>query len=114
MPPDPECFCLSVEAEIGARGEKGEDIFEFLVCSPCWLAQEVARAGYALGRFHLFLPRYDYARMRRIIEELCAQATGPDWDAVAGSLARHAHWEYEDYREYAGDAVETVAAAREP
>lgn len=113
MPDDPECFCLSVQAMIGAHGEEGEESFNFLVCTPRWLEREVAREGYVLGRFYIFLARYDYALMRRIIEELCEQAMGEDWDTVAARLARHSLWEFEDYREYAGDAAETVGAASE-
>lgn len=103
MPEDPECFGISVQAMIGARGEDGEESFDFLVCTPRWLADEVARERYALGRHHLFLPRYDYALMQRAIEDVCARATGPDWDTVAGHLARYGLWEFEDYREYQGD-----------
>lgn len=119
-PDDPECFCLSVQAMVGERGAQlsGEDTFEFLVCTPRWLETQMVNKGnkeYEFGRHHLFLPRYDYALMRRVIEGLCEQATGPDWDTVATRLARYAHWEFEGYREYEGAeaAVARVAASRE-
>ncbi len=100
MPEDPECFSLSVEALIGVRGVElsGEEIFNFLVCTPRWLATEVLNEGYVFGKDYLFLPRYDYALMRRAIEALCDRAEGPDWNTVAAYVAQYSLWEFENYQ----------------
>jgi hypothetical protein len=100
-PVDPADVCLSVTAYIGARGEEGEDLFYFGVCTPRALERQVesAEQGYLLGRHYIIVPRYDYGVIRRAIEDLCRKAKGSDWEAVATWLARYGAWEFEDYRD---------------
>ncbi len=98
-PPDLTNFGLLMQALIGVEGEEGEESFDFIVCTPSWLAEEVARKGFILGRHYLFVASYDYAQIEKIIDDLCNQAEGEDWDAVAAFLSRYGAWEYEDYQE---------------
>lgn len=98
-PADPEDFCILVQAMVGPRGEEGEESFDFLVCTPRWLSAQAPPEGFLFGRHYLFLWRYDYKLLRRVIEDLCARAEGPDWGAVAARLARYGLWEFEDYVE---------------
>jgi hypothetical protein len=114
VPDDPECFGIYVEASIGPEGEPGEELFGFMVCSPRWLATEVAGRGYLFARHYLILPRYDYNELVAAINELCDdtanelwdQAGGGDWEDLGNRLARYMHWEFEDFmtREQAQEA----------
>ena len=81
-----------------AGGSGGYDSFGFLVCTPNWLADQLAEKGPLLGHGYLFLPRYDYVILRETIDALCRRTEGLDWDAIGEKLNRYAHWEYEDYR----------------
>ena len=101
-PADPECFCLLVQAMVGERGTDGSESFGFLVCTPQWLAREVAEAGYVLGRPYIFMARYDYGLLLRVITELCDEAEGPDWATVAARLGRYGLWEREDIKDVTG------------
>lgn len=100
-PPKPDDFCLLVQALVGPiEGNvelMGEESFDFLVCSPTWLAKHLSGGSPLFGRHHLFLERYDYSVLRTSIERLCEQAKGKEWADVAGFLARFGHWEFEDY-----------------
>jgi hypothetical protein len=93
-----------VQAFVGvapeSRGEvrAGHESFDFLVCTPRWLSEKVKSDGYVFGRHYLIVPHYDYALIHRAVTDLCEQAQGPDWDAVANFLARYGRWEFEDYR----------------
>jgi hypothetical protein len=97
-PADPKKFGLLVQALVGPEGAEGEESFDFMVCTPAWLAEELGDSGYILGRHYLFVAKYDYAQLKKIIEGLCSQANGEDWAAAAAFLSRYGAWEYEDYQ----------------
>jgi hypothetical protein len=98
MPEDAEVFGILVQAMIGPQEGVGEESFDFLVCTPHWLATQVLNRGYVLGRHYLFLSRYDYGVLRQAIQDVCDQAHGEDWQSVAAYLGRFGHWEFEDYK----------------
>ena len=101
-PADPAHFGILVQALVGPVGEQGEESFDFVVCTPTWLAEEATRqsaAGFWFARNVLVLDHYDYETLRRAIADLCQRSTGPTWSEVATKLSRYGAWEFEDYRE---------------
>jgi hypothetical protein len=100
MPADPEVFGILVQAMVGPHGAAGSESFDFIVCTPGWLATENFELGYRFGRHHLFLKRYDYSVLWQAIEKLCNTTSGSDWTTAAERLGRYGHWEFEDYRGY--------------
>ena len=103
-PVDPTCFCLCVQALAGPLGGEGEESFDFVVCTPEWLRVKHGDEAVVLGRHHILVFNYDYKRLRRQIEQVVNSAEGPDWSTVAERIARHGHWEFEDYREGSPEA----------
>ena len=91
-PQDPGNFRILVQALIGVAGQEAADTFDFLVCTPAWLAAHVSEPLPARG--YLIVPAYDYARIHAAISRLCDQATGPDWSALAAQLSLYGRWEY--------------------
>lgn len=98
-PEDSGCFGLLVQAFVGPRGGEGEESFDFIVCSPEWLARKHGKDAAVLGRHHLLLFKYDIEKIRKAIESVVERAEGSDWEEVAGKIARYGQWEFEDYRE---------------
>lgn len=98
-PADPSRFAILVQALIGPEGEPGEESFDFVVCTPSWLAAQLEHRPYVPGRHHLFVSRYDVGLIERAVRELCAAASAPDWESVAAYLGRYGKWEFEDYTE---------------
>jgi hypothetical protein len=93
-PPDPECFAILVQAEIGAVGEEGADTFDFLVRAPLWpatedLNEDYKDSEYLFARHYLIVLRYSYEVLYRALKELCDETSGPDWRSVAEQLARY-------------------------
>lgn len=101
-PEDPKVFGLLIQAMIGPEGEIGEESFDFLVCSPAWLAALCAKEGPILGRHYLVLNRFDLQAIERVIHNLCVQARTSTWDEVGEYLGRYGKWEFEDYEPYTG------------
>ncbi len=99
-PDDPEEFRLLVQALIGPSDAAGEESFEFLVCTPAWLAQQASRDGFVWGRHYLVLPKYSYEAIESAIQKLVQRVEGPNWESVAETLARYGGWEFEDYTDY--------------
>lgn len=98
QPPDPEAFALSVCATVGPAGGEGGDLFYFDVVTAAWLAENPPPKGFEYLR-HLLVTRWNYELVRRAISDLCLHTDGADWNEIATKLSRHAHWEFEDYRE---------------
>lgn len=96
-PEDPEYFGILVDASVGTKDSEGADLFSFLVRSPRFLADEVAREGHLFARNYLVLPRYDYGLLWRAISDLCDRIEGPDWETVAKRIGRYGLWEYDDF-----------------
>src|SRR6476660_8899111 len=88
VPEDTAHFGILVEASIGSSGSPGEELFDFVVCTPSWLATQVSSGEYRFLRHYLLVQRYDYHLMQSAIEKLCASISGPDWTSVAEKLAR--------------------------
>ena len=108
VPVNPEHFCILVQAMVGIADEEGEEFFDFLVCTPSWLADKLKTEGKVWGRHYLFVPEYDYNQILQAINEICGKIEASDWDIAAQQLARYAHWEFEDYREFKDYETEAV------
>lgn len=99
-PPDPERFCILVQAFVGPADEEDvRESFDFLLCTPSGLADELTAKPYVWGRHYLLVPRYDFPTVTEAVTKICDEAEGADWDAVAGLLGRYGKWEFEDYQE---------------
>ena len=95
-PADPTNCGFVVTAAIGPKDAEGVEVFDFFVCTPRWLADNIPAHGYEWGRHKLILPHWDYDALLRALTDLCAEATGPSWESVATRLARYGAWEFED------------------
>jgi hypothetical protein len=98
-PADPSSFRLSITADIGPADAAGADNFSFVACTPRWLAAQgwEDEETHLWGRHFLFLREWSYEKLVSVVNDLIAEAEGPDWQAVAARLGRYMQWEYEDY-----------------
>lgn len=100
-PDRPEHVGVFVQAMIGPETDQAQDqgyeSFDFLVCTPRWLAEDLGEKPYLFGRGHLIVPRYDYALVVAAIQRICRESIGPDWGAVASKLNRYGRWEFDEY-----------------
>jgi Immunity protein 8 len=97
VPDDPEAFGLLVQALVGPREGKGEESFDFVVCTPRWFDAQPFDKGFAWPQSHLFVKRWDYATVERAISDVVRRAEGPDWASVAAQIGRYGRWEFEDH-----------------
>jgi hypothetical protein len=95
-------FGISVRAIVGPIGERGEESFDFVVCSPDWFALNMP-AEFVLGRHYLFAQRFDYAALEEFVRTYCESCAGESWRDVAEKVGRLGMWEFEDYRPYRAD-----------
>lgn len=109
-PPDPEDFRFNAWVFIGVESEEGSDRFDIVVCSPTWMARELAAgrwmasitdedAGpFVMSPFVYYMVRWDQAEFEDELRSLCARCSpAPDWASLADRLSRYLAWEY-DYR----------------
>lgn len=100
---DPSDVGEWIRVMAGPAGEAGEESFDLLVCTPAWLAREVAKNGPQVGRHYLIVESWDAARVRSIVTHLFERETAENWPRLGEKLARLGHWEFEDYRPYEGN-----------
>jgi hypothetical protein len=98
LPENPDNFCVLIQALIGPSKDKGEEAFDFLVCTPKWISNEVEKEEFILGKDHIVIKKYNYGYIFKIISELCNRISGDDWNAVAYKLGHYGRWEFDDYQ----------------
>ncbi|GGB61612.1 hypothetical protein GCM10010833_15770 [Blastomonas aquatica] len=79
------------------RGEKGADAFEFDVCSPEWLENELDSFPILSGGPRLITKRFDPVVVEEYVRKRLLHATGPDWQTVATKLGQWSPWEFDSY-----------------
>ncbi|QZD88616.1 immunity 8 family protein [Qipengyuania aurantiaca] len=92
------CFCHTLRAEIGVRGENGADAFEFDVCSPEFLENETESYPVFSGQNLIITRRFNAEQIEEFVRKRLRHATGKDWNEIAGKINNWARWEFEDYR----------------
>ena len=100
VPSDTKNFCILIQALVGPAGLPGEESFDFLVCSPSFIAETVSKDGFLIPRHYIILDQYNYAKIMEIIKGLCSLIYGDKWADVAEKLGRYGHWEFEDYHRF--------------
>lgn len=90
-------FCHKLRAEIGVAGEKGADAFEFDVCSPAWLENELDRFPILSGGPRLIAKNFDPAVVEEYVRKRLLHATGPDWATVVTKLGQWSRWEFDSH-----------------
>lgn len=97
--PEGDDFSVTLDMEIGVRGEPGADRFHIYVTSPAWLERSLAGGGMVDGRHTLLTTSFNYSRILAWIDRILARSAGADWTEVSARLARYFEWEFEDYKE---------------
>lgn len=99
LPPDPADCSVVLQASIGPKDAEGEEIFEFRVVTPAFLA----KSGLPLwGRGLLIVEEFSWPVVERAIERLLANARGSTWTEVAAVLNHELHWEFDHYQPFDG------------
>src|ERR1700694_1394372 len=101
-PPQLDSFGILLQLIAGPAGEKGEESFDLVLCTPRWLAETHAPEDIVVGRPHLIVKQYRYEAIVNFIREYVASCSGDTWEEVAEKLGRLGKWEFEDYREAPG------------
>ncbi|HEX8990235.1 MAG TPA: immunity 8 family protein [Anaerolineales bacterium] len=97
-PEEADNFRILVQALIGPLGSKGQESFDFVICTPKWIENEVERQGHLFGKAHLVVKEYDYNEIFGAIEKLCNGLSGDSWETIESKLRLYGDWEYEDNR----------------
>jgi len=95
LPSDPDDCVVSLQASIGSKGERGEDLFFFTVATPKGLLREALPRW---GRGVLIVETFSWAVVERAVERLLSQACRESWAEVVAVLNHELNWEFENYK----------------
>jgi hypothetical protein len=99
VPADPSHCAIRVLASIGGSSSQGADLFEFRVVTPSYLATNGLPQW---GRGLLIVEHFSWGDVERAVARLLAHAQRHTWTEVAEALNKELHWEYDNYRPFAG------------
>ncbi|HKC53265.1 MAG TPA: Imm8 family immunity protein [Burkholderiales bacterium] len=99
LPPDPTDCCVLFQAAIGPKNGEGEEVFNFEVVTPQYLARNVLPRW---GRGALIVEQFSWPAVERALERLLAQAHRNSWREVAETLNHELRWEFDNYQPFAG------------
>ncbi|HEX7131801.1 MAG TPA: Imm8 family immunity protein [Iamia sp.] len=97
-PPADAPWSVYVVLLVGPDGSEGEESFGVTICNALWLEDKAKAIGVLLGRHHLVMPSFDWARAQAFIDSFLARCDGDTWPAVAARVGRLGYWEFEDYQ----------------
>src|ERR1700693_3148437 len=96
---EPTYFGFEGSVVLGVKEDR-DDLFDFFVCSPRWLADHFADRHPDTGR-HLhgwpndddleavsmpgliLMPVWSEESLRSLLDRICGECTGPDWPTIA-------------------------------
>lgn len=109
-PPNPEHFGARVQVFIGEVSDSLSDSFDIVVCSPSWMAEQVASGQWerfsgespsampdevVAGSGIWFMRRWDKTKFEAAVRTVCETCSpGPDWGSVASRIGRVLPWEF--------------------
>ncbi len=94
LPADPHDCAILIEAEIGAVGQPGADIFSFQVVTRQYLMRDSLPRW---GRGLLIVDRFSWDVVESVLQKLLMHAARPRWTEVAAELNKELHWEFDNY-----------------
>ncbi len=98
VPDDPEDAGALVQIMAGPEGKPGEESFDVVVCTPRWLDRWVREDGPLIGRHHLVVERWDWARIRLYLTDAVESEEAPTWPELGVRIGRIGKCEFDDYR----------------
>lgn len=101
--PQPDCFGFLLEAEFGPSNSNGAELFDFMVCTPSWLALHMKEDEVRSARHYIIVKKYDFNALKSYLLNYAASCAAPTWNEVALKLSRIGRWEFEDYVPHKSD-----------
>lgn len=112
-PPDRSHFGVHAQVFIGDTATGYVDSFDLVVCTPSWMAEQVAEGHWsrfrhgglsaipdaiAVGSGIWFMQQWDRAAFQASLTEVCDSCSpAPDWGSLASRIGRLIPWEF-DYK----------------
>lgn len=92
-------FCFLLQLLIGPKGERGDETFDIVVCTPQWLLENNKTSDIIFGRHYLIVFEYDFKAICDKLTKYVNNIDGDTWDEIALQVGRIGKWEFEDYQD---------------
>ena len=89
-------FGFLLQIMVGVKGDKGEESFDVMLCTPKWFEEYYKKNDTVLGLHYIFMFEYNYEKLYKKLQKLmCVE--GKDWNEIATKLSYIGRWEFQDY-----------------
>lgn len=95
LPDDPKNFMIAAQVDIGPAGKVCSDYFQFIVCTPSWLREEVYLSLPLIRKGQMLVSIYDYNEVYSELEKFVTSCKADNWQEVIKRLCSSLLWEYE-------------------
>ncbi len=95
LPIDQEDCVVVIDAAIGPKGEKGEELFSFVVATPKGLSREFLPRW---GRGLLVVSEFSWIAVEHALQRLMMHAQRKTWPEVAAALNHELRSEFDNYQ----------------
>ena len=95
LPEDLEDGEVSIDVEIGIKGQEGADIFYLTAITPKAIS---GRPEKKWGRGYLIMPSFSWKEVNSSLEKLLMHCSGEDWKEISTKLSKELLWEYDNYK----------------
>jgi hypothetical protein len=99
-PDHPRDQPVNLVLQIGPLNEPGTETFQLSICTVEAIAALVGRDGMVFGRHLLIVGDVNPARIEAFLRDRLSRLEGKSWPELSEKIARIAHSEFEDHREY--------------
>lgn len=99
IPNEKDNFCFLLQVFVGIEDKEGEESFNFEICTPKWLLDNLKKDEIIMGKNYIIVLEYNYEKLLQEIKTLINKCTGKSWNEIALKLSCFSRWEFEDYYE---------------
>lgn len=98
-PEQPDHFGICIEMEIVPIDEKGNEIFQFMLCTPKWFQSNFEKEDIIWGKDYIIVFEYNYNKLLAQLTTYVERIVEDDFATITNKISRIAQSEFEDYDE---------------
>jgi hypothetical protein len=98
IPMEKDNFMLGIEMVVCPIDDIGEEVFQFILCTPKYLSKQLEKEVVIFGRHYIIVREFNYTKLENKLNDFVNSIDEPNWDLLTEKINRIAQSEFEDYQ----------------